>query len=300
MYLETMLDDYLLELKLRNCSQRTIKTVRNNNMLFFNWLKSETGIVEVEQVRKTHIKGYLRHKQELGSKPTYINGILKNIRMFFNYLIREEYLEVNPVASVRFQKEEKVLIKSFSAEEVGRMIKVYGNDTFLEARNCCIIVMLFDTGIRNFELCNIRMEDIRNNSILIHGKGNKQRMVPISPYLRKCMHKYEMKRKQYTKERYQDEFYFFSQKGKKLTIETIERIVRTCGKKAEVNKDIRCSPHTCRHTFAQLNIKNGLDIYSLSRLLGHENISITKRYLQSMTDADIIQNAMKTSPLMNL
>ena len=300
MYLETMLDDYLLELKLRNCSQRTIKTVKNNNTLFFNWLKSETGIVEVEQVRKTHIKGYLRHKQELGSKPTYINGILKNIRMFFNYLVREEYIETNPVAAVRFQKEEKVLIKSFSAEEVGRMIKVYGNDTFLEARNCCIIVMLFDTGIRNFELCNIRMEDIRNNSILIHGKGNKQRMVPISPYLRKCMHKYEMKRMKYTKERYQDEFYFFSQKGKKLTVEAVERVVRNCGKEAKVNEEIRCSPHTCRHTFAQLNLKNGLDIYSLSRLLGHENISITKRYLQSMTDVDIIQNAVKTSPLMNL
>ena len=116
MYLETMLDDYLLELKLRNCSQRTIKTVKNNNTLFFNWLKTEAGIVDIENVRKTHIKGYLRYKQEMGLKPTYINGILKNIRMFFNYLIREEYLEVNPVASVRFQKEEKVIIKSFSAE----------------------------------------------------------------------------------------------------------------------------------------------------------------------------------------
>ena len=300
MYLETMLEDYLLELKLRNYSERTIKSARNTNRLYFKWLRSEFGIDEIEQIKKPHIKAYLKYKQEQGLSSVYINGILKYMRMFFRYLVEEEYLDINPVAAVKFQKEEKVIIQSFMPEEVERMIKVYGTDTFLEARNRCIIAMLFDTGIRNFELCSIRCEDIRSNSILIHGKGNKQRVVPISPFLRKCMNKYDMKRSKYIKERYQDEYYFLSQKGKQLTIETVERIVRNCGEVAGVNKEIRCSPHTCRHTFAQLNIKNGLDVYSLSRLLGHENISITKRYLQSMTDADIIQNAVKTSPLMNL
>ena len=300
MYLETMLEDYLLELKLRNYSERTIKSARNTNRLYFKWLRSEFGIDEIEQIKKPHIKAYLKYKQEQGLSPVYINGILKYMRMFFRYLVEEEYLDINPVAAVKFQKEEKVIIQSFMPEEVERMIKVYGTDTFLEARNRCIITMLFDTGIRNFELCNIRCENIRSNSILIHGKGNKQRVVPISPFLRKCMNKYDMKRCKYIKERYQDEYYFLSQKGKQLTIETVERIVRNCGEAAGVNKEIRCSPHTCRHTFAQLNIKNGLDVYSLSRLMGHENISITKRYLQSMTDADIVQNAVKTSPLMNL
>ena len=300
MYLETMLEDYLLELKLRNYSERTIKSARNTNRLYFKWLRSEFGIDEIEQIKKPHIKAYLKYKQEQGLSPVYINGILKYMRMFFRYLVEEEYLDINPVAAVKFQKEEKVIIQSFMPEEVERMIKVYGTDTFLEARNRCIIAMLFDTGIRNFELCSIRCEDIRSNSILIHGKGNKQRVVPISPFLRKCMNKYDMKRCKYIKERYQDEYYFLSQKGKQLTIETVERIVRNCGEAAGVNKEIRCSPHTCRHTFAQLNIKNGLDVYSLSRLMGHENISITKRCLQSMTDADIVQNAVKTSPLMNL
>ena len=82
--------------------------------------------------------------------------------------------------------------------------------------------------------------------------------------------------------------------------EAVERVIKDAGIKAGIRQDIRCSPHTIRHYFAQKQLKNGLDVYSLSRLLGHENISITKRYLQSLQDNDIVQMSIKTSPLMNL
>ena len=73
-----------------------------------------------------------------------------------------------------------------------------------------------------------------------------------------------------------------------------------CGKEAKVRTEIRCSPHTCRNYFAQAQLKNGLDVYSLSRLLGHEDISITKRYLQGLNDKSIVKRSIKPSPLMNL
>ncbi len=300
MNLTKLLDEFLIEMKLRNRTERTIKSVRNNNKLFFKWLENEYNITEVEEVKRIHVKIYIQYKQSLGLKPTYINSILKNLRMFFRYLENEEYISINPVIKVPFQKEEKVIIETFTTEEVRRMLAVYGYTNFLDARNKCIMMMLFDTGIRNFELCEIQCADIRERTILIHGKGNKQRLVPISPALRKSMLKYEAKREKYIKERYQAEYYFLSQKGRKLTIEAIERVVRECGRAAHVNEQIRCSPHTCRHTFAQMNVRNGLDVYSLSRILGHENISITKRYLQSMKDDDILDMAVMASPLMNL
>ena len=74
MYWEMMLEDYLLELNLRNYSDRTIKSVRNTSRLFFKWLQSEFGINEIEQVKKPHIKAYLQYKQEQGLSPLYING----------------------------------------------------------------------------------------------------------------------------------------------------------------------------------------------------------------------------------
>lgn len=269
MNLTKLLDEFLIEMKLRNRTERTIKSVRNNNNLFFKWLENEYGITEVEDVKRIHVKAYIQYKQSLGLKPTYINSILKNLRMFFRYLEDEEYISINPVTKVAFQKEEKVIIETFTTDEVRRMLAVYGYTNFLDARNKCIMMMLFDTGIRNFELCEIQFADIRERTILIHGKGDKQRLVPISPALRKSMLKYEAKREKYIKERYQAEYYFLSQKGRKLTIETIERVVRDCGRAAHVNEQIRCSPHTCRHTFAQMNIRNGLDVYSLTDFPGY-------------------------------
>lgn len=297
---QTALEEYLLDLKLRNCSPRTIKTMENNMTLFFNWVKLEHDVTQIEDVRRNHIKGYFQYKQSLGLKPTYLNGILKNMKAFFNYLNREEYLEINPATKITYQREEKVIIQTFEPAEVKRMIGVYGFANFLDVRNRCIITMLFDTGIRNLELCNIKCEDVKGRTILIHGKGNKQRLVPISPLLRKTMLRYEMKREKYIKERYQDEYYFLSQNGRMLTVEAIGKVVKECGRAAHVNEQIRCSPHTCRHTFAQMSLRNGIDIYTLSRILGHENISITKRYLQSMKDDTIIEMALEHSPLMNL
>lgn len=300
MQLIHLLEECLLELKISNKSERTIKSVRNNCALFIKYVGKEFDINSIEQLNKNHIKAYVTYKQSLGLKATYINSIIKNLRMLFNYLHQEGYISINYMKQIKFQKESKVIIQSFTNDEVSRMIKVYSNENFLQSRNKCIMVMLFDTGVRNSEMCDIRLEDIKENAILIHGKGDKQRIVPISPYLQKIMLKYEQKRAIYIKERYEQEYYFLSQKGKRLTPEAIERVVRECGKQANVREEIRCSPHTCRHTYAQMQLKNGLDVYSLSRILGHENIAITKRYLQSITDADILVLAVKTSPLMNL
>ena len=91
-----------------------------------------------------------------------------------------------------------------------------------------------------------------------------------------------------------------SRTGKPLTLEAVERIVKIAGEQAKISDDIRCSPHTCRHWFAQEQLKNGLDLYSLSRLMGHNHVKITQIYLDSMKDKDIVINSIHTSPLMNL
>ena len=99
---------------------------------------------------------------------------------------------------------------------------------------------------------------------------------------------------------YQTEYLFLSQKGKRLTPETVERIVKECGKECQVREKLRCSPHTCRHYYAQTQLKNGCDLFTVSKLLGHGNINITKRYLNSMEVDDILQIAQKTTPLRSL
>ena len=112
------------------------------------------------------------------------------------------------------------------------------------------------------------------------------------------MIKYERTREAYIKDSIiKDDAYFLSYRGKRMTGEAVERVVKICGQEAKIRKDIR---YTCRHYFAQAQLRNGLGIYSLSRLLGHEDISITKRYLQGLEDRNIVEISVNTSPLMNL
>ncbi len=322
---------------------------KNNNLRFFRFIEQGYQITELEDTYTQAIKGYIDYLSSLGRKETYINGIIKNIRAYFTYCMNEGYLRKNPMDKVKFQKEPVPLITTFNDDEVVRMIKHFNGARFLDVRNKLLMTLLFDTGLRNSEICNLKVTDIRDTYIFVDGKGKKQRAVPISPILNKQIIKYNRVRTLYIKDKfaYQTEYYLLSQKGKKLTVEAIERIVKDCGEACKVREGIRISPHTCRHYFAQAQhllsqkgkkltveaierivkdcgeackvregirisphtcrhyfaqaqLKNGCDLYTLSRLMGHNNPNITKIYLRSMNDNDFLDLAVGTSPLMNL
>lgn len=303
MLLKDILEEFILELQIQNYSPRTIKSYRNNNLLMFTFVEKEFGLKEIEEVKPIHIKAYIKFLQKNKRKTIYINSIIKCFRAFFKYALNEEIIETNPMLDISWLRDKKSLINAFTDVEVERMMKVYTGSEYLVIRNKLIMGFLFDTGIRCLELCSIVNSDVKENNLLIkHGKGNKQRIVAISPYVKKLILRYVKCRDNRFRDRMIDKNtpFFLSYRFKALTVEGIERVVKVCGQKANIRKDIRCSPHTCRHYFAQAQLRNGLDVYSLSRLLGHENISITKRYLQSINDGDIVEMSVKTSPLMNL
>ena len=300
MFLQDVIKEFIFEIKLRNYSERTIKGYKNNILKFARYIKNEFEIVEIEEISHVHIKSYLNFLKGNGLTEVYINTILKNLRSFYKYCFTEGYC-LNVALKVGWLRERKTIIKTFSDDEIRKMMDVYNYSSYIHARNKCIMAILIDTGIRNFELCQLKITDIRETVIYIMGKGKKERVVPISPYLKKIMIKYERIREGYLKNNILHyDNYFLSYRNKPLTTESVERIVRLCGEKANVNKNIRCSPHTCRHYFAQAQLRNGLDVYSLSRLLGHENVTITKRYLQGLKDNEVLELGVKSSPLMNL
>lgn len=303
MLLKQLLKEFILDLEIRNYSKRTIKGYRNNNLLMFTYLLKEFDVEKVEDVRTTHIKSYIKFLQKQGRKTTYINGIIKCFRAFFKYAIEEEVIQINPMLKVGWLKEGSPIINTFTKEEVSNMLKVYNKNDYMSIRNKTILVILFDTGIRCLELCSLKNKDIKDNYLtVIMGKGKKDRRVSISPFTRKIILRYLRCRDIFFQNRIIDENtpFFLSYRFNPLTIEAVERVVKICGQKANIRKEIRCSPHTIRHWFSQQQLKNGLDVYSLSRLLGHTNTTITTRYLQSITDSEIVETSIKTSPLMNL
>ncbi|MFD2334368.1 tyrosine-type recombinase/integrase [Cohnella sp. GCM10020058] len=266
----------------------------------------ELGVLEVEEVTQLHIKKYIQERQRVGKEVNRtINNNIATLKVFFQYLVTEEFIDEqsNPIRRIRNLKEEKTVIVTFNDEEVSRIINDIKEETYSNVRDKLILIMLFDTGIRVSELCNIKNNDVARRHILIHGKGSKQRLVYISNIMRKYMRRYEALRQNRFQKKLQDEienYYFLDQSAVKLSRSRINKILKEHCTNAGVRKEVRCSPHDCRHYFAQKQLKNGIDIYSLSRLMGHFDTQITSKYLRGLEQEDILQVGRLNSPLNGL
>lgn len=288
-----------------NCQCRKLsdKTIRNYGKLIgylLDYLKEQHKVLCLEDVRPMYIKAYLMMLQERGAKPQYINDQLKAFKVLFRYLYEEGYTDSILTERIKNVKQPKTIIKTFTEQEVKKMTEYYSEHTFMEVRNRLMLMTFFDTGIRVSELIDLKLSQVKDEYILIHGKGDKERVVPKSPLLNKCMFKYLSTRENFFAYRRVPENVFLSRNGRPMTTEAIHRVIKIAGKAVGVSRDIRVSPHTCRHTFAQMQLKNGLDLYSLSRLMGHSNISITQRYLEGLRDFEVLNACKATGILMNL
>lgn len=263
----------------------------------------ELSVTEAEDVTQLHIKKYIQERQRVGKEVNRtINNNIATLKVFFQYLVSEEFIDEqsNPMRRIKNLKEEKTVIVTFNDDEVSRIINDLKEETYSNVRDKLILIMLFDTGIRVSELCGIKNDDIARRHILIHGKGSKQRLVYISNIMRKYMRKYEELKQERFKKRLQDEiedYYFLDQSAVRLSRSRINKILKEHCNNAGVRKEVRCSPHDCRHYFAQKQLRNGIDIYSLSRLMGHFDTQITSKYLRGLEQEDILQIGRLHSPL---
>lgn len=301
MLLKMLQEEFVMNCQCRNLSPKTITNYKKQVSYLLEFLEREFKVTELDAVAPHQIKQFMIVMQKRGRKPSYINDLLKAFKCFFKYIQEEEYIPALLTAKIKNVKQPKVIIKTFTNEEVKGMLDCYQGHSYLAMRNKAIMAMFFDTGIRLNELITLKQEQIYPDYLLIKGKGNKERVVPKSPYLAKILMKYQVVRDGYFAYRvipYDN--LFLSKNCKPLTAEAVARVVKLAGAYAGVGEEIRCSPHTCRHTFAQMQLRNGLDVYSLSRLMGHESISITQRYLEGIRDKEVIRAGTRTSPLMNL
>lgn len=301
MLLSDLLEEFKFNCECRKLSPKTISNYQKQIQYLLNFLEQEYQVTNLEGVMPLHIRKFLLMMQKKGRKPQYVNDLLKAFKCFFKYLFEEEYTSTLLTEKIKNVKQPKVIIQTFTDDEVKRMINHFSGSDYLSVRNKTILIMFFDTGIRLNELITLTENQIFSDYLLILGKGDKERVVPKSPYLGKQLFKYKMVKGGYfAYKTIQYENLFLSKNGKPLTHEGIEHMIKKIGKECNVSEGTRCSPHTLRHTFAQMQLKNGLDIYSLARVMGHSNISITQRYLEGLKDRDVVSQSIKTSPLMNL
>lgn len=298
-----LVDDFKLNQEIIGRKRRYVEMCVWRLRRWQAYMEAEFEVQDVEGVEPIHIKKYIQHRQKLGNeKPITLNNNLATLKVFFNYLIDEEYLEEkdNPLRRIKSMKEVKRIILTFNDEEVRRIISDVKEETYSNIRDKLILIMLFDTGIRVSELCAIDKADVSMRHILIHGKGSKQRLVYISKTMRKYMRKYEEAKQERFKHKQVDDvedFYFLDQSAKQLHRSRINKILKEHCDNVGVRGEVRCSPHDCRHYFAQKQLRNGIDVYSLSRLLGHFDVSETSKYLKGLEQDSILEIGRLHSPL---
>ena len=298
MKITTAVKDYLVEIEIRKYSYRTIDTAKSKLKLFSEYCEKELDTTDIEDVTPQIVKRYTQHMVQRGLKGTTVNGTLKTLKSFVQYCYEEEYGGFNTrKGGFKYVKQEKPVIRTFTRKDIKLIMDNCKGVDFLSTRDTALLTLLFETGVRVSEARNIKYADIKEDYILINGKNNKQRVVPITPILKKAMLRYERTADSYFLNKGTDEFYFLSKNGKKLCNGSVLTMIQRRGKGI---KDIRVSPHTCRHFFAQQQIKMGTDLYTISRLLGHENIAITQIYLNSLRNEDLIKITKGNSVLMNM
>lgn len=300
MLLTAVRDEFSFHCQCRKLSPRTIKNYTKQIDYLLRFLQEEKKTVHIEDVKPRDIKEFLLKMSKSGRTANYVNDLLKAYKVFFRYAFDEGYTDELLTNKIKNVKKPKVIIRTFTEPELKRMSNFYQGHDYLTIRNKVIMMLLIDTGIRLSELTGMTEEQIKFDYIIIHGKGNKERVVPKSPLLSKWLIKYLAVRKSYFAYRVIPDNIFLSKNGKPLTNTMIDKIVKDAGRACEVSSDIRVSAHTFRHTYAQFQLRAGLDLYSLSRLLGHESITITQTYLNGMRDKEVLRQAQNTSPLMNI
>lgn len=299
MLLNDVREEFAFHCQCRNLSPRTIKNYGKQIDYLIRFLQ-EKGIKHVQDVEPKDIKSFLLEMKRTKHTPNYINDLLKAYKVFFRYAYNEGYTETLLTEKIQNVKAPKVIIRTFSEQELKKLSNYYQGYDYLNIRNKVIMLLLIDTGIRLSELIGLTEEQLKYDYIIIRGKGAKERVVPKSPLLGKWLIKFLAVRKSYFAYHIIPDNIFLSRNGKPLTSTMIDHIVKEAGRACGVSEDIRVSAHTFRHTYAQYQLKNGLDIYSLSRLLGHESISITQTYLNGLRDKEVLKQAQNTSPLMNI
>lgn len=297
---ENLVEEFIFDCEIRNLTKTTIKNYKNNNLRFAKYMETKYKITNVRNVDADHVKDYIRFLLKEGKTTSYVIGITKALRAFFKYIHKEGYINKNIMLEISWIKQEEKILPTFTDDEVRAMIDKFTNRTFIQSRNKLIIMLFADTGIRAQELCDIKLTDVQDEQILIHGKGRKERFVPLTPIVKKQLFKYQRALNSYCMDMICEPYLFVSFRGKQLTGEALQRVVRIAYTNVKEPRKVRASPHTFRHYYAQTQLMNGLDMHSLSRLLGHNNFNVTREYLKSLDISDAVERSRGTSPLSNI
>ena len=315
-------NEFMLYCRTTQLREKTMLSYEQTLRLFEKWCKEEQGISSVDKVNENVIRRYIFDLQERGKYTFYandkqkainyperrrdfrkpvstitINNYIRNLRVFFNYLERNYIIRKNPIKRIRQLRTNRQPKVYLTDDELRRLLAKFDRSYFSEHRDYMMILLMLDSGMRLGECSTLLVSDLelsrkRINLRAEETKGRKERTVFFSPKTEKALRSWL----QY-KDRYVESDYLFPVKehGGPIGVGNFESNFRKYIERAGLNEDY--SPHCLRNNFAKRCLMNGMDIYTLSKILGHSSVTVTEQAYLDINDDDMSKRYQHYSPL---
>lgn len=311
--LEELVEGYRLCALAEGKSRNYICLVASSVKFLKQYLEAKGLTTDATKIDFQAIRGFILHLQsatrfalhpfarpQAGGLSGYtINTYMRSIRAFWSWLAAEGIITENPFSRLKIPKAPHKVIPTFSEEQLKALFAQANRSSATAFRNYVIMLVLLDTMIRVSELIGCRVEDLNLEArcLRVWGKGSRERVVPFGRTAHKALWKYITFYRPESCTPRQD-MLFLTADGRPLTKNRVEAILKTYGKSAEI-KGVRVSPHTFRHTGAVAFLRNGGDLFTLQRIMGHSGLEVLRGYI-NLSQSDFRRVHETASPLDNL
>ena len=260
----------------RSLSKNTVEAYLHDVNSLANFLGEE---ISPQKINLKDLQRFLKEINTLGIGPSSQSRILSGIRAFYKFLLLEEEIDSDPTLLLESPRLSRKLPDVLNEKELEELINAIDRSTQDGERNRAIIETMYGCGLRVSELVGLQISNIHSldEYLIITGKGNKQRLVPINKMALKHIDIYMKNvRSHLNIKKGNEDFLFLNKRGSKLSRVMVFYIIKDLTAKAGIKKTI--SPHTLRHSFATHLIENGADLRAVQEMLGHESITTTEIY----------------------
>jgi integrase/recombinase XerD len=277
--MEESIDQFLLYLATeRGLSANYQLSTQRSLEAFAKWLSGVAHISRLEDVNPGHFADYLAWRKRAGLAAASVKLEAIALRVFFRFLLARKVLSSNPAENLSIPRIEKYLPETLDTTAIERLLESVSEADPLGLRDRAILELLYASGLRISELCNIRLEnlDLAEGMIRVTGKGNKTRLVPVGSAARSALGRYlEIARPKLVSRRTGAEI-FLSVRGRKLTPQRVWQLIKRYAARAGLAANVY--PHLLRHSFATHLLAGGADLRIIQEMLGHADISTTQIY----------------------
>lgn len=278
----------------RGLAMNTLESYGRDLRQYSQYLESDSATLD-SATRQT-IANYLLYLQKQGKATATIARRLAALKAFYQFLVRQKYVESDPTANLESPKLEKRLPRVLSVREVELLLQQPNPSQPAGLRDRAMLELLYATGIRVSELVALDLPDLNLEMgyIRCRGRGSRERLVPVGSLAQRSLKEYlESGRPRLVKDP-AEQALFVNHHGRRLTRQGFWKIVKRYADDARIEKEI--TPHTLRHSFATHLLENGADLRSVQEMLGHADISTTQMYNQLALKGRIREVYARTHP----